>query len=377
MAPFLIPSTLDPVEELLIVSTRLTADSVAAVREFAASTALKLSRLEASKRCDQWMQDTIEPGLFAFPTSDRIRQARTALTGVRQRYRHSIAELDHLIAERLRARDIVTVTPGIPRKQARWIDWYGNLEVTPPFIDRQGRNFPYGRIITGKQNELGMHPAVMKFLETQAMQWPPIVVDVSWLLIGHVDEAVNFVRAKTKTGFKVLLPSPEAARQMLDSVLREGFGDAVVFADTDDETTVADLREVIAVSPENLLIDDKIAQIRGQLALELDLDDADFVMVPALFESGRAVIPNAVNSVAVNRHLLVPAPYGPQLDGTDLFEEGIRQVLAECDVRVIFIDTWDAYHSAGGEIHCGTNTFRRLRDPAWWKHVSDQGEERK
>lgn len=35
------------------------------------------------------------------------------------------------------------------------------------------------------------------------MRWPPVVVDVSWLAIGHVDEVVTFVPAKTKTGFKV------------------------------------------------------------------------------------------------------------------------------------------------------------------------------
>ena len=377
VAPYLIPSTLDPVEELLIVSHPITADSVDAVQAFAASTALKLFRLETFKRCDQWMQDTIEPGLFPFPTVERTRQARAALTGIRKRSQRSPAELDQKMAERLRARDIVTVVPGVPRKQARWIDWYGNLEVTPPFTNRKGRRFPYGRVITGKQTELTMHPAVMKFIEAQAMQWPPIVVDVSWLMIGHVDEVVSFVPAKTQTGFKVLLPSPAAAREMLDALLREGLGDAVVFAETDDETTAADLRETIAGSDENLAIDDKIAEIRDQLTMEMNLEDADFVMVPALFQWGRAVIPNAVNSVVVNRHLLVPAPYGPLHDGRDCFEEAIRQALAACDVRVVFIDTWNAYHSAGGEIHCGTNTFRRLRDPAWWTQAVESGDQGK
>jgi len=375
VAPYLIPSALDPVDELLIVSQRATADSVRAVQRFAATTPLRLYPLETHKLCDQWMQDAIEPGLFPFPTPDSTRQAQAALTGLRKASRRSAAELDLQIAERLRGRDVVTVVPGIPRKKARWIDWYGNLEVTPPFTDRQGRLFPYGRVITGKQAELGMHPAVMKFLEAQEMQWPPIVVDVSWLMIGHVDEVVNFVPAKTKAGFKVLLPSPDAAREMLDALLRVGLGDAVVFAETDDETTAGELRGTIAVSDENSVIDDTIARIREQLKTEMNLENADFVMVPALFQWGRAVIPNAVNSVVVNRHLLVPEPHGPQHDGKDCFEAAIRQALAACDVRVVFIDTWNAYHSSGGEIHCGTNTFRRLRDPAWWTHVvktSDQ-----
>jgi len=370
VAPYLIPSTLDPAEELLIVSQPTTVDSVEAVLAFAASTSVKVYPLETHKPCDQWMQDTIEPGMFPFPTVDWTRQARAALTGTRKASRRSAAELDQRIAERLRGREVVTVVPGIPRKHTRWIDWYGNLEVTPPHTNRQGRRFPYGRVITGRQTELTMHPAVMKFLESQDMQWPPIVVDVSWLMIGHVDEVVSFVPAKTKTGFKVLLPSPQAARAMLDALIRGGLGDAVVFAETDDETTAGELRETIAVSDENLVIDDKIARIRDQLKMEMNLENADFVMVPALFQWGRAVIPNPVNSVVVNRHLLVPEPHGPQHDGKDCFEEAIRQALAACDVRVVFMDTWNAYHSSGGEIHCGTNTFRRLRDPAWWTHVA-------
>ncbi|MFI5455289.1 MAG: protein-arginine deiminase family protein [Isosphaerales bacterium] len=177
------------------------------------------------------------------------------------------------------------------------------------------------------------------------------------------------------TGFKVLLPSPEAARKMLDALLREGLGEVVVFAETDEEMTAGELRETIAVSDENLVIDDTIARIRERLKTEMNLENADFVMVPALFQWGRAVIPNAVNSVVVNRHVLVPEPHGPRHNGKDCFEEAIRGALAACDVRVVFIDTWNAYHSAGGEIHCGTNTFRRLRDPAWWTHVVKSGDQ--
>ena len=58
----------------------------------------------------------------------------------------------------------MTIAAGVPRENTRWIDWYGNLEATPPFTDRQGRRFPFGRLIVGKQL-LTMHPDVMKFLE--------------------------------------------------------------------------------------------------------------------------------------------------------------------------------------------------------------------
>ena len=206
------------------------------------------------------------------------------------------------------------MAPAIPRKQARWNDWYGNVEATPPHTDRQGRRFPYGRVITGKQHEFTMHPGVLKFLEAQGVQWPPIVVDTSWLVIGHVDEVVNFVPAKTKAGFKVLLPSPKAARDMLQALLAKGLDEEPVFAATEDEMTLGALRMTISQTTENLAIDEAVARLREQLKTELNLEDSDFVMVPALFQSGMAVIPNAVNSVVVNGHLLVPKPLGPRAE---------------------------------------------------------------
>ena len=375
--PFVIPSALEPVEELMIVSLPVTHDAVQAVRAFAARTGLRLVVHEAVDGCDQWMQDTIQPGLFAFPTPLGPEQVRANLTGLRKGPKASAARLDYQVARSLRRLGVVTLSAGIPRGNSRWIDGYGNLEATPPHFDRRGRRFPFGRVLVGKQRELSMHPAVMKFLEAQGVQWPPIVVDTSWLAIGHVDEVVNFVPAKAAARFKVLLPSPKAAREMLERLLAKGLKEALVFEGTEDEMTVGELRMTIAGTSENLAIDEAVGRIRQQLKRELNLEDSDFVMLPALFLRGVAVIPNAVNSMAVNGDLLVAEPRGPLLDGKDAFEDAIRAALTECNVRVVFIDAWDAYHTSAGEIHCGTNTFRRLRDPAWWNHVANKDEKSK
>ena len=114
-------------------------------------------------------------GAVRVPDRAGFRTGAGSLTGLRKESTGLAETLDYLIAKRLRRQGVVTVVPGIPRKQTRWIDGYGNLEATPPFTDREGRRFPYGRVITGKQRELTMHPGVMKFLEAQAVQWPPIV----------------------------------------------------------------------------------------------------------------------------------------------------------------------------------------------------------
>ena len=78
------PRALEPVEELMIVSLPVTDDAVQGVRAFAAKTGLKLVAHEAQEPCDQWMQDTIQPGLFAFPTAAGSEQARASLTGLRK-----------------------------------------------------------------------------------------------------------------------------------------------------------------------------------------------------------------------------------------------------------------------------------------------------
>jgi protein-arginine deiminase len=379
VAPFVIPSALEPVDELLMVTQLVTADAVQSIEAFAAKTGLKLITHEGDEPepCDQWMQDALQPGLFAFPTAHGAEQVRGNLAGLRKETSDLAATLDYEIAGYLRRRAVVTIVPGVSRKRARWIDGYGNLEATPPCSDRKGRRFPFGRVITGKQRELSLHPGVMKFLEAQGVQWPPIIVDTSWLTIAHVDEVVNFVPAKGKTGFKVLLPSPKAGREMLAALQAKGLSDAQVFAGTQDETTLGDLRRNLSETPENLAIDKSVSRIREQLKTEMNLADSDFVMMPVLFERGGAVIPSAVNSMVVNGHLLVAEPRGPRVDSKDAFEEAIRAALAECDVRVVFIDSWNAYHTSGGEIHCGTNTFRHLRSPAWWKFVGDQEEKSK
>ena len=85
VAPYVIPSALEPVDELLIVSQAVTVDSVRAVRAFGARTGLKVVTPEVDEMCDQWIQDTIEPGLFVFPTTEGSNQARACLSGLRKR----------------------------------------------------------------------------------------------------------------------------------------------------------------------------------------------------------------------------------------------------------------------------------------------------
>ncbi len=365
VAPLILPSALDPVSDVLIVDRAETRPSVDGLKALAEKAAFNLIRHE-SKSGDVWMQDTIEPGVFTHPNFKAPMQVHAALTGLRKEFGRGAGELDAEVQQLLSKRRMVTVQAGEPRR-SRWIDWFGNLEATPPHANKQGKKFPFGRLLIGKQNELTMHPDVIRFLEAQRVQWPPIYVNTSWLLIGHVDEVVNFVPAKTPCGFKVLLPSPKAAREVLKQAIDSGKSKQMLFVGTRDQRTAGDLFSAVAQSKENQQIDEIVANIEKQLADELNLTSGDFVHLPVLFERGMAVIPNAVNSLVVNGHMIVPDPRSPKDQGNELFRDAIKLALKDCSVEVSFVNVWECYHEWAGELHCGTNTIRTLRFADWWK----------
>jgi len=368
-APFLLASSVDPVEEVLIVKNTRTASVVERLQAIVPKTGARLRPLEFpdAVESDVWVQDTVEIGRTCRPARDGVEQTLTVLTGLRAHHPHFDAtRLDRNIRQYFDRRGAILVDPGMPRKDTRWIDWYGNLEVSPPVTARNGREFPCGRILTGRQRELEMHPDVLAFLDAQQAQTPPLVVDVSWLLIGHVDEVVNFVPAPDGPEFRVLVPSPSLARNILQDLASQQLGSQAIFAGREGETTVAEMLETVALSEENARIAHILEETRTHLCEGLGIDEKDFIEIPALFRDGIAVIPNMVNGLICNGHAILPAPLGPQADGQDAFASPVQTILTDLGIYVHFLDIWNPYHKNLGEIHCGTNTIRRLRHPEWW-----------
>ncbi|MBZ4376068.1 protein-arginine deiminase family protein [Corallococcus sp. AS-1-6] len=96
----------------------------------------------------------------------------------------------------------------------------GNLEVTPPVRDARGRAYPWGRIYYGtdvRNERRQLDPNIRAFLAAQRVQ-APIVIDTSWLDVGHADELLSFVPAEDG-GWLLCLPSPELALDMLQGVM--------------------------------------------------------------------------------------------------------------------------------------------------------------
>ena len=262
--------------------------------------------------------------------------------------------LDRRIEDTLRGRGWDCFTVGEPRVGTRWIDWYGNLAVSPPV-----EGFPSGRMLVGRQRGLDMHPGALEFLERQALQTPPLVVGTSWLEIGHVDEVVSFVPASDGRGWRVVVPGIAEARRLLEKLVGRGHGAARIPAGTGDECSAEELLEV-ARSGESRAIEERLRETRARLREGLGVSEEDFVPLPAVFREGAALVPNAVNSLVCNGHVIVPHPRGPVIDGEDVFAGAIREELEPLGLTVHLVDVWDSFHCRGGEIHCGTNAVRRV-----------------
>ncbi len=377
VAPFLLTSALDPVEEVLVIRNVRTAEFVEIFRPVVNLTGarLRIFEFDDGTELDVWMRDTMKAGRICAPSPEGIGQAVAVLSGIRAGHGGIETEtLDSNIRRYFIDSGAVVMDPAESRAGTRWVDWYGNLEVSPPVKSRDGREFPYGRILLGRQKDLSMHPDVLAFLEAQRLQWPPLFIDTSWVLIGHVDEVVSFVPAPDRMGFRVLLPSTSLAGSILEKAASGGAADRAVFADCSHETTVAELLEKVAASEENAQIQNILHETRARLREGLGIEDYDFIETPALFENGAAVIPNCVNGLVCNGHAILPDPTGPRINGDDAFEAPVRTALTRLGIKVHFVDVWKAYHTGFGEIHCGTNEIRRIQRPAWWEVAGPRGE---
>jgi protein-arginine deiminase len=315
---------------------------------------------------DIWLQDAMEIGYTEKPG----QRMNVVLQANRDR------SMDNFPSKGLLGPDYGWIRVGSYRESyARgrggngWLDWYGNLEVTPPLPE-----FPFGRIVYGFNPEgppdASLNPEIVAMLEAQNLQIPPIRLDTGWLLIKHVDEMIAFLPSKNPgRPFCVMVVSPEAMIGLLREWKAKGYGSASVLRRFQPDTTVASL-----LSNEKLLqhnihlqhekIDPNIALIKN----ELNLSEEEIIRIPALFsEHGSSIFPNMVNSAVLNDYLFIADPDGPLIDCVDLLQEEVKRLLSDVPVHLIFLDD-TPYHKWSGNVHCATNIRREGHLKAWFKH---------
>ncbi len=366
---------------------------------------------------DIWAQDFVEPAYLAMTGPDgRQRTMRVMLRSAQDR------EAGRELYEKLRGPDIgVVQAKGRDMQGWETLNSYGNLETIPPHT-ANGRSFPAGRIIMGERKDgSGVRPSkeIRTMLKSQGLQ-DPLLLDTSWLHVGHVDEFVQFLPADTPRGWRIGIADPKAGLQLLRDAQRDGHGAKKMFSVPGfDEflppaETIDDALSSRYLVKDNEMAARKIAANLKVLKRETGITDDEIVHVPALYTRGivqdsedtrvpllrrlggtdeapeaarkygqqkfaersraaaptimtSAYVPGAVNGILLSRdRYLAPRQWGPVIGGKDIFTQAVTAAYTRAGMKVSYIDDWYTYHLGMGEIHCGTNTLRDA-SAAWWK----------
>lgn len=364
VAPFVLYSNLAPAETVYVVEKWNTTGFVDALGPCVSTGGASLAAIDGivmEPSYDIWAQDAMEFGYSTFPAPGGPRTLPSVLRSPRD------WPLDEWTSDYCLQSDFGYIYKGWYRSNVDWIDWFGNLDCTPPLP-----GWPLGRVYTGYQGATTMHPSVLEFIEAQAVQGPVLQIDTDWLTIGHVDEAISFVPADTGTAYRMLMPSTGMALQILQDLQSAGKGSLKVFEGTSAETTVNGLLSWSNFVSYNTGLQPTIDGVRQQMKTGLGIAETDIIDIPALFWKGgggnRAIahMPNMVNSLVVGGHFIAPDPFGPVDGSVDKFKEPADAALGAIGLTVDYVDNWYPYHEWWGEVHCGTNAVRTPPETLWW-----------
>lgn len=366
----------------------------------------------AFEHFDIWTQDFFETAYSSIPGPDgEPIVLRIFLRSFQDRPSGA------LVFSELRAASVSAVQEVLPGDT---IDSTGNLETIPPYT-LGDKTYPVGRVIMGSWD--GRLPHVFKFLQAQEVQ-EPVELDTSWLLVGHVDEFVQFLPAPdTERGWVIMIDDPLAGLELLKKASDAGHGGVQALSrpkldsDSDSwclpEITLDEVLNLPNFTTMNEHAAERVNFNLEILKLETGITDDEIFRIPALFydfpgwectppnssfrinaneaavpdiiqatgsESNRpfakrqtsvlqtiAHWPGAINGVVLSDSLyLAPNPWGPVIDGKDIIAEAVVEAYAAAaNFSVRFMDDWYSHHTGGGEVHCGSNVWRTT-DTQWW-----------
>ncbi|XP_068935375.1 protein-arginine deiminase type-3 [Petaurus breviceps papuanus] len=371
VAPWIMtPSTLPPVE-VYVCKVRNNTHFVEAVAHLAKKAGCKLTICpQAENRNDRWIQDEMELGYIQAPHKTFPVVFDSPRNG----------ELQDFPYKRILGPDFGYVTREPRDKSVSGLDSFGNLEVSPPVV-ANGKEYPLGRILIGGNlpgsGGRRVTQVVRDFLYAQKVQ-PPVELFVDWLAVGHVDEFLSFVPVPHDKGFRLLLASPGACFKLFQEKQKWGHGRALLFEGVIGDSQVKTMSINQILSNESLISYNKFVQgcidwNREVLKRELGLVDRDIIDIPQLFKTERrkavAFFPDLVNMLVLGKHLGIPKPFGPIINGRCCLEEKVRSLLEPLGLECNFIDDFTPYHMLHGEVHCGTNVRRKPFPFKWWNMI--------
>lgn len=364
-------------------STRFIADVRAAV-----AAASPMMTLETPSVEDQWTQDFFETGYASKPGPNGAQHVMRVFfrsANIENPFSRSfpMREAGRLVFTRFRGKNVA----GIQQidltspEETQSLNSFGNFETIPPYT--QGtKQWPLGRMIRGSVQGFAPDRSFIALTEGQKYQEPAVNVDTSWLLVGHVDETVSFLKASTPRGWILLANDARLAKSMLEAEVARGNGATRLFvgmqwmddqgneipASTTISALLANTDVMQASAAAAVKVDEQVAIIKR----ETGITDAEIVKLPFLHEdvqgTSLAHQPGTVNLYVIDdKTVAVPNPHGPVINGRDLFQKQLEDALSPYGYTVKWIENWNLYHRMAGEVHCGTNAMRAIPSTKWWE----------
>ncbi len=348
-----------------------------------AATAAGVPAPKTIQVSDQWTQDFFETAYMSMPAAGGQQHAiRVAIRSANQQNpnstRNPLRPAGRAAFALMRGKDAAAIQQFDAARRGRFdtLNSFGNLETIPPYT-YDGKSYPLGRVLRGSTPTYYVDQVFTKMMEAQNVQ-PPVYIDTSWLLVGHVDETLSFVKASSPRGWVALVNDARLARDMLQQQADAGYGNTPMFvgkywdSQSPAQQTINQVlsdTDVMSASAEAAAeVDDQVAALKAATGLT----DAELIRIPYLHmtESGRSVAyqPGMVNGLYLSpTHFVAPDPHGPSINGTDIFKAAMQSALAPLGITVHFAEDWDTYHRNLGEVHCGTNSVRQVPAAKWWE----------
>nr|XP_004657655.2 protein-arginine deiminase type-4 [Jaculus jaculus] len=373
VAPWIMTPNTQPPQEVYVCRIFDNEDFLKSVAALAKKAKCKLIVCpEEEHMDDQWMQDEMEIGYIQAPH----KTLPVVFDSPRDR------GLKDFPVKRVMGPNFGYVTRGAHAGEVTGLDAFGNLEVSPPVTVGE-KEYPLGRILIGNSGypsseSRDVHQALQDFLDAQRVQ-APVRLFSDWLFVGHIDEFLSFIPAPDRKGFRLLLASPRACYALFLEQQRGGHGEALLFEGIKKkkQQKINDILSNKKLREQNSYVESCIDWNREVLKRELGLAESDIINMPQLFKlvgvQGRlkaeAFFPNMVNMLVLGKHLGIPKPFGPLINGRCCLEEKVRSLLEPLGLRCTFIDDFIPYHMLHGEVHCGTNVRRKPFAFKWWNMV--------
>ena len=383
VAPLLTAHHLSPAESTYVSLINSASSQATRADLTAAATAAGVPAPRGLAVSDQWTQDFFETGYMSMPGPNGTQHAmrvniRSANESNPGSPTNPLRIAGKVVFSQLRGKDVAGVQQFDPTRQGKYdtLNSFGNFETIPPYTNG-AESFPLGRVLRGNIASYYPDKTFLKMIEAQKVQ-APLYIDTSWLLVGHVDETLSFIKASSPRGWVMLVNDPTLARTMLEAQSAAGNGGVPMFIGkfwSQSQAAQITIDQVLADTEIMQASAEAATEVAAQLAIikgATGLTDAEIIRIPYLHmpysQGSIAFQPGMVNGLYIAPgHFVAPDPHGPKIAGTDIFKSVMEERVSPFGVTVHWAEDWDLYHRNLGEIHCGTNATRQVPDSKWWE----------